>query len=88
MYEAITGMLPFPRVDDDATSADRFPQLYLDPLPFGSDVPPVLAELVMNCLEKRPENRPPQSSIADRLEPFVAVLPRRIVLSKFRPRMG
>ena len=87
MYEAITGALPYPKFDHD-TETDRFPQLHLDPLPLGSDVPPVLAELIMSCLEKRPENRPVQSNIADLLEPFIAALPRRIVLSKFRPRVG
>ena len=86
MYEALAGTLPYPRFDHEAGHADRFPQLHLDPLPLGPDVPPALAQLVMSCLEKRPENRPPQSSIAERLEPFVAGLPRRIVLSRFRPR--
>jgi serine/threonine protein kinase len=86
MYEAITGTLPYPRFDDDV-DADRFPQLHLEPASPGPDVPPVLAELVMSCLEKRPESRPLQSGIAERLEPFVAALPRRIVLSKFRPRV-
>ena len=86
MYEALTGTLPYPRFEHGASHPDRFPQLYLDPLPLGSDVPPDLAQLVMSCLEKRPEDRPLQSTIAERLEPFVAALPRRIVLSKFRPR--
>jgi len=87
MYEAIMGTLPFPRLDHEGGNADRFPQLHLDPAPLGPDVPPALAELVMSCLEKHPDNRPKQSSIAERLEPFVAALPRRIVLSKFRPRV-
>ena len=81
MYEAIAGVLPFPKLDE------RFPQLYLEPLPLTPDTPPVLAELIMSCLEKRPEERPVQTDIAERLEPFVAALPRRIVLSRFRPRM-
>jgi eukaryotic-like serine/threonine-protein kinase len=87
MYEAMTGVLPFPRFGDDADGGDHFPQLHLDPLPLGADTPPVLAELVMSCLEKRPEDRPHQTDIAEHLEPLVAALPRRIVLSKFRPRV-
>ena len=87
MYEAITGVLPFPKMDDETEGAERFPQLHLDPLPLTPDTPPVLAELIMSCLEKRPEERPVQTDIAERLEPFVAALPRRIVLSRFRPRM-
>jgi serine/threonine protein kinase len=87
MYQAITGVLPFPMYDADGEVAERFPQLHLDPLPLTPDTPPVLAELVMSCLEKRPEMRPFQTDIAERLEPFVAALPRRIVLSRFRPRV-
>lgn len=85
MYESITGVLPFPKVDHDAKDSDRFPQLHLDPTGFGPETPPRLAELVMSCLEKRPENRPQQSDIAGHLEPLIAALPRRIVLSRFRP---
>lgn len=85
MYEAITGALPFPKFDLE--DGERFPQLHLDPLPLTPETPPVLAELIMSCLEKRPEERPFQTDIAERLEPFVAALPRRIVLSRFRPRM-
>ena len=87
MYQAITGVLPYPKYDADGEDAERFPQLHLDPLPLTPDTPPVLAELVMSCLEKRPEMRPFQTDIGERLEPFVAALPRRIVLSRFRPRM-
>ncbi len=87
MYEAITGYLPFPRMDSASTHDERFPQLHLDPLPLNAEVPPLLAQLVMDCLEKRPEDRPRQSDIAGILEPLVAALPRRIVLSRFRPRV-
>ena len=87
MYEAIAGVLPFPKLDNGKDGAERFPQLHLDPLPLMPDTPPVLADLIMSCLEKRPEARPVQADIAERLEPFVAALPRRIVLSRFRPRM-
>ncbi len=85
MYESITGVLPFPKVDDDAKDAARFPQLHLDPTGFDLETPPLLAELVMSCMEKRPENRPRQTDIAQHLEPLVAALPRRIVLSRFKP---
>jgi serine/threonine protein kinase len=87
MYEAITGVLPYPRLDSDGDDGERFPQLHLNPLPLPPDAPPVLAELIMSCLEKRPERRPFQTDIAERLEPFIAALPRRIVLSRFRPRV-
>lgn len=87
MYEAITGVLPFPKIGDDAAGRDRFPQLHLEPLPMPADTPPMLAQLIMSCLEKQPEKRPTAIEIAERLEPFVAALPRRFVLSRLRPRM-
>lgn len=86
MYEAITGTLPFPRVPEADAKSDRFPQLFLDPAPIPRDVPVPLADLVMSTLAKRPEERPSQLEVADALEPFVAAMPRRIVLSRFRPR--
>lgn len=88
MYEAITGTLPFPRFDQEADNAERFPQLHLKPLGMPADTPPMLAELIMSCIEKLPEDRADQSEIAERLEPFVAALPKRVVLSRLRPRMG
>ncbi|HYP23248.1 MAG TPA: serine/threonine-protein kinase [Actinomycetota bacterium] len=86
MYEAITGVHAFPKVEDATARDERFPQLHLDPLPLPPDTPPLLAALVMGCLEKRPGNRPQQSDIAGILEPLVAALPRRVVLSRLRPR--
>ena len=86
MYEAIVGTLPFPRVRD-AEEENRFPQLYLDPVPFDKEVPPELGDLVMSCMHKRPEERPTQREVADELEPLAAALPRKIVLSRLRPRL-
>jgi eukaryotic-like serine/threonine-protein kinase len=87
MFEAVTGFLPFPRLDEDAGRSDPWPQLHLDPASLTPDIPPLLGDLIMSCLEKRPEMRPLQTDIAQHLEPLVAALPRRIVLSKFRPRV-
>lgn len=84
MYEAISGVLPFPKIDD-AEGGDRFPQLHLDPMPVAKDTPPLLAEIVMGALERRPGDRPLQTDILRHLEPLVEALPRRIVLSRFRP---
>jgi hypothetical protein len=39
----------------------------------------------MSCLERRPEDRPTQTEVAASLEPLVAAMPRKIVLSRFRP---
>jgi serine/threonine protein kinase len=83
MYEATAGVLPFPRSDDSM----RYPQIHLEPLPITGDVPRPLAELIMSCLERRPEDRPNQTEVASALEPLVAAMPRKIVLSRFRPRV-
>lgn len=85
MYEAITGSLPFPKIDE--SDDGRFPQLHLEPRPFDSDTPTELADLVMSSLEKRPENRPTPAEIAAALEPFVEAMPRRVVLSRLRPKL-
>ena len=87
MYEAITGTLPFPKVDPNEGQEPAYPQLYLEPAPFGKEAPQRLAELIMTTLEKRPENRPSQREVAEALEPFTAALPRKIVLSRLRPRV-
>ena len=84
MYEAITGALPFPKVDKEGA----YPQLHLEPTPFGKEAPKMLAELVMSTLERRFENRPTQKEVAEALEPFSEALPKKIVLSRLRPRIG
>ena len=87
MYEAITGSLPFPKIDDDGDGERQFPQLYLEPRPFDMDVPNALADIVMAAMERRPENRPTPAEIARALEPLVEAMPRRVVLSRLRPRL-
>ena len=83
MYEAVSGSLPFPKDDDD-----RFPQLRLDPAPLDPEVvPPALAALIFRTLERDPELRPAARNIAEALEPLIALLPRRPVLNRLRPRI-
>jgi serine/threonine protein kinase len=86
MYESLTGTLPFPKLED-AQDDSRFPQLYLEPAPLGKDIPDMLENLVLSTLEKRPESRPTQAEVAEALEPLTAALPRKIVLSRLRPRI-
>lgn len=87
LYEAIAGRLPYPRGDGDADGPDRFPQLIaqVDPLP--RDIPAVLAEPVMACLEPRPADRPTATELAQTLQPLADVLPRRPRLGRRRPRI-
>lgn len=85
MYEAITGRLPFPRIPDSDGDAARFPQLHLDPAPMD-ETPERLIELIMSTLEKQPGNRPGMKNVSGDLEEMSAMLPRRFVLSRLRPR--
>jgi serine/threonine protein kinase len=87
MYEALTGATPFPRVSGATSESDRFPQLHLEPAPFPKDIPPPLRDLVGSCLRQRPEERPDQRDVTAELETLMAALPRRIVLSRLRPRI-
>jgi serine/threonine protein kinase len=49
-------------------------------------VPPVLRDVVASCLARLPSERPAAREIIDALEQLVALLPRKPVLSRFRPR--
>lgn len=87
IYEAVTGTLPFPQIPEADAAAERFPQLHLDPAAPDRDVPAPLADLVMSCLAAQPGERPTMWEVAAALEPLVAALPRRVVLSRLRPRI-
>jgi serine/threonine-protein kinase len=61
LYEALTGMRPFPEGDPNATDkALIYPQLALDPQPLHDtmDLPPMLERIVMSCLARDPQERP------------------------------
>jgi serine/threonine protein kinase len=85
MYEAVSRTLPFASAAGGATSGGaRYPQLVADPVPLGKDVPAELAEAILSCLERRPENRPAARELAQTIEPWVASLPAPR-LGLFRP---
>ncbi|MGH2679475.1 MAG: serine/threonine-protein kinase [Actinomycetota bacterium] len=86
VYEAITGLLPFPLGLEDGSIEARFPQLVCDPVPFPKDVPPILADPLISCLQKRPEDRPTAGDLARSLEPLVGALPRPAIVPRIRPR--
>ena len=83
LYEALTGSLPFPTKGDGA----GYPQLESSPEPFDARLPRPVTSLIESCLEFRSSDRPSASELANSLEPLVAILPRKPVLSRFRPRM-
>lgn len=80
LYEAATGEPAFPM-----ESPQRHPQLVVDPPPFPRHVPPPLAATIAACLERRPDDRPMPDEVSAALGELVAVLPRRMVLSRLRP---
>ena len=61
LYEALTGMRPFPEGDETAVDkAEIYPQLVEDPQPLHDiiDLPEALERIVMNCLARDPGRRP------------------------------
>lgn len=87
LYRAANARVPFPRPKeyDHDDLAQRFPQLHSRPEPFREDLPPVLADVILSCLDPEPANRPDAMEVAASLEPLVAVLPRKPVLRRARP---
>ena len=85
LYEAISRSLPFAEGDEKAeTPAERWPQLEAEPRPLVADIPVTLADLILACLAKRPQDRPTALEVADAVEPWAARLPGAR-LGLFRP---
>lgn len=82
LYEALARGRPFGRDDRDGSAG--YPQLRDDPDPLPRDVPAPLADVVLACLEHRPEDRPTPVELAATLEPLAAILPAPR-LGRFRP---
>ncbi len=64
LYEAVSGAQAFPRRPD----GPRFTQLTRPPEPLPARVAPPLADLILDCLADRPEDRPTAVEIHDTLE--------------------
>jgi serine/threonine protein kinase len=91
LHHAVSGSRPFPREKGARDSDDllvRFPQLTADPEPTPDTVPDELRELIAATLRKDPAERPTAAEVAGRLEPLVAELPRKLVLSRRGARFG
>jgi serine/threonine protein kinase len=85
LHHALSGKRPFPRSPEARASVDpeeRFPQLVRDPSPLPRRTPAPLAELVGAMLAREPRERPSAAEVAGALEPVVAELPRRLLLSR------
>ena len=82
LYEAATGELPFDQDSNDL----QYPQIQRKPRPIDPKVPSQIAEVIEACLQRPATARPSVRDVAAALEPLVAALPRRFVLSRLRPR--
>ena len=85
LYHAITGEVPFPRPRGASRSDDpgeRFPQLHAEPSALPDWVPGGLVDLVYDMLDSEPGERPGADQVATRLEPLVAAMPAKMVLSR------
>jgi len=84
LHFACTGGVPFPRPprEERYTLADRFPQIEDDPLPLPSSVPSALREVLVQALSRDPRDRPTAAEFAIQLQPLVAQLPHRFVMTK------
>lgn len=91
LYRAVAARVPFPRPDydrerDKGDMGRRFPQLERDPDPLPKETPPALAEAIMGCLAKKPDDRPTVPDIVAAIEPLIAALPTKPVFRGLRQR--
>ncbi|HEY7756104.1 MAG TPA: serine/threonine-protein kinase [Actinomycetota bacterium] len=89
LYEAVSGVPPFPRPDgfDRQDPRQRFPQILGEPPRPLTEQPPELGALVAACLSFAPGERPSAGEAADRLEPLIGAMRRGRVLGRSRPRL-
>lgn len=86
LYNAMTGVKPFP-ADDEYEGPERYERRLAELPTMGRRVPAALEDLVWSCLRIDPQQRPTASQLAAGLEPFVAAIPKRPMLSRMRPRI-
>ena len=81
LFHAASGEKPFPG-GSGGDGAIRFPQLVEDPRPLPDWIPPDLSSLILQMLDRSAANRPTCAEVVERLQPLVAVLPRKMTLSR------
>lgn len=80
VFEAIACRYPWP-------DRDGFPQLSQEPGMLPRDTLRPLEDVVFACIDPAPDQRPRPHEVIDAIEPVVAALPRRPVLSRLRPTL-
>jgi eukaryotic-like serine/threonine-protein kinase len=74
LYHAVAKRIPHTRGRRDATGAERFPQLVESPAPLDpARHSAALVELITDCLQPRPEDRPTMAELFDRLDQLAAL---------------
>lgn len=84
LFESASGYRPFP--DGDKVGMARWPQLDVEPYDLPESVPDAISKPIWACLEADPLDRPRMDELAEMLEPVIAALPRKPVLTRLRPR--
>lgn len=80
LFEAVAGRRGWPDVDG-------FPQTVDGPGMLPPDTPMPLVEVIFACLDRDPSARPEPAELVEAVEPLLAAMPRRPVLSRLRPRL-
>lgn len=81
LYEAVAGRRAWPDVDG-------FPQTTDEPAMLPADTPMPLVEVIFACLDRDQTARPTPREVVEAVEPLLAAVPRRPVLSRLRPRFA
>lgn len=81
LYEAVAGRRAWP-------DADGFPQVTDEPAMLPADTPMPLIEVIFACLDRDQAARPTPRQVVQAVEPLLAAVPRRPVLSRLRPRFA
>jgi serine/threonine-protein kinase len=88
LYHALVGRRPFAKGAAEAREPSRrWPQLVDSPMPFDDGVPRALADPIMACLAREPDDRPTPVELLAQLEVLLDTLPKPW-LSKLKPRPG
>jgi eukaryotic-like serine/threonine-protein kinase len=85
MHRSVSDSRPFPRrkaARDSDVAEGRFPQLVNPPEPLPRGMPEELTALIGSMLDPEPGARPAAGQVAERLEPLVAELPRKVPFGK------
>lgn len=80
LFEAVAGRRAWPDVDG-------FPQTVEGPGMLPLDTPMPLVDMIFACLDDDPAARPAPAELVDAVEPLLAAMPKRPVLSRLRPRL-